>query len=117
MPLSVDECAAEFRSCAAEGTPRTAVPLCPVFRGRWCLEHEHAFLSAGTIKDHVREHNNLAPGFTEESMEETFFVKLSERPGTYELHTVRVRLGCGGGFGLLVDWLVGLAGGLVGWFS
>ena len=91
LPRSIDECAQEFRDRAAgAGGALPPIPLLPVYKGRWCEEHQHPCISTKSIRTHVKEHGQAAPGFTEESMEEAYFLKLSDRPQKHDEHTVRV---------------------------
>ena len=94
LPRSIDGCAQEFRDRAAgTGGALPPIPLLPVYRGRWCKEHQHPCISTDSIRKHVKAHSQAAPGFTEESMEEAYFVKLSDRPQKHIEHNVRVRGG------------------------
>lgn len=91
LPRSIDECAQEFRQAGGALPP---IPLLPLFKGRWCGEHKYPCVSSESIRKHVKVHSKAAPGFTEESMDEAYFVKLSDRPQKHDEHTVRVRGGC-----------------------
>ena len=90
-PLSIDDCAQQFRDSAAAGKPKPPIPLLPLYQGRWCDEHNKACVSAESIREHVHEHIKASPGFNEESMELVYLVKLSMRPNKHDEHTVRVR--------------------------